>query len=647
MKILDTKAQILEEIGFPKERIIYGHDYNPDLAKHTTILDYITRNPYRILGIPAGSTMEEIKAAYDILKGSVNNHISLFADVTDNLAPLKPVIRTPQSIEDAYHKLQDELSRIIYSLFWFYITTESQEHMLQYLHAGMKGSAIDLFYKDAEADTIQNRFIISILTGDHIAAIDDLLELVSELSDEELEDRITDLLNARPIIDVYEVRTNILKVLLDNYDRDVITKYISNESRFTIEEISEYLDDNSVINGENDDKLEIAGDDKDDLYASVPVLKNALQSAEKINATYTELYNSTYYLSNIAAGVFNKHGNNIKNCLPLFDATYKAGKRIVSNCVTAIQLTTDRKQKIDAVYLMTTAYPLLHLVDSTALDLTKALAEVKKTMDIIPPQKLAQQDCLLYEILISWLTCESLSSLILSFYPIIGPLYEVKTIANDTIVSSSGYQFITGKDYYQEVTDLICEMICNNIMRILNKIFPEKGKRLLPTTLKDIQVSYSLLVTIKKSFKISAQVQNELLSKTIGILLLILQKQGYSYSSNTDLFIFQSEDNYWKQAQSDYAALSKYLLIFGKNGRHVTEAQALVGKHSQEDKEMWNKCKTISDYKSYLKKTPFLTHKAEAEKIIKEKETKLSLVHALNVILLLSATIMAVIFFSK
>ena len=646
VKILDTKAQLLEDIGFPKDRIIYGHDYNPDLAHHTTILDFISKNPYRILGIPAGSPKEEINAAYDVLKGSVKSHISNFADVTDNLAPLKPVIRTSQTVENAYQELQDELSQIIYSLFWFYISTEAQEHMLQYLHAGMEGSAIDVFYKDAEGDTIQNRFIISILTGDHITAIDDLLELVTELSEDELEDRITVLLNATPTIDVYDVRTNILKVLLDNYDRDVFTNYISAESRFTIKELSEYIDDDSVINGDKDDKLEIVGDDKDALYASVPVLKSALQSAEKTYDSYSQLYNTTYYLSSIATSIFDKHGNKIKDCLPLFDATYKAGKRIVSNCVSAIRLTSDRKQRIDAVYLMTTAYPLLHLVDSNT-DFTNALAEVKKTMDIIPPQKLAQQDCLIYEIMISWLTCESLSSLVLSFYPIIGPLYEVKTIACETSISPSGYQIITVKDYYQEVSDLICEMICNNIMRILNKIFPEKGKRLLPTTLKDIQIAYSLLVTIKKSFKISTQVQTGIITKAIGILLLILQKQGYPYSTNTDLFIFQSEDNYWKQAQANYNALSKYLLIFGKNGKHIPEAQVLLEKYSRQDKEMWNKCKTISDYQSYLKKTPFLTHKAEAEKIIKEKEANLSWVRALNVILLLSATIMAVILFSK
>lgn len=253
VEISDAKAPLLEGLGIPKERIIVVHDFESDFAKRNSIIDYISNNPYRILALPSGASIHEIEESYSKLKTVLKSNVQRSTLRTISIPSLKDVIITDNVLDRAYHALNNVIQRVIYSLFWFYSTTEKQQKAFNTLLNGDLDSACDLYYEEIDYDTVQNRYLLPLLQGSFTTAIDDLLSFVCDLSDEEIINKVNELIVDAPIVRAIDVRSGIVHFLEENFDIKTLFSYIE-QSVYSIDLICKYSE-----NG-NKEKIDIDDD---------------------------------------------------------------------------------------------------------------------------------------------------------------------------------------------------------------------------------------------------------------------------------------------------------------------------------------------------------------------------------------------------
>ena len=109
------------------------------------MLNIISNNPFRILGVYSDASKMEILANAGKLKAfaKVNKSLSFPLDNTDALGD---IIRTESSIDNALSSIQNETEKIKYALFWYYHVSDeiesAQYNILRSLSLGNYETAI-------------------------------------------------------------------------------------------------------------------------------------------------------------------------------------------------------------------------------------------------------------------------------------------------------------------------------------------------------------------------------------------------------------------------------------------------------------------------------------------------------------------------
>lgn len=143
----------------------------------------INNNPYRQLGVYSTSSQKEIVANQGKMKAflKVGRQVSFPLDLK---GILPEVLRSGQSVADAFSKLTLPKDQLKYAQFWFSKCTQLDEIACGKLTSGDIDGAVEIWNKKATASSLQN-LLVCALIRDHLeSAIDYAQTLYSSYSDD-------------------------------------------------------------------------------------------------------------------------------------------------------------------------------------------------------------------------------------------------------------------------------------------------------------------------------------------------------------------------------------------------------------------------------------------------------------------------------
>lgn len=133
------------------------------------LLQLITENPYRILGVYANASTKEIMAnkSKALAFSKVGKEVAFPADLSCIMTPLT---RTLECINDACIQVMSE-DRIRYAQFWFVQMDETDSEALDQLSLGDMDSAMRIWGSHETMSSLQNQMLCYILQEDLSTAI--------------------------------------------------------------------------------------------------------------------------------------------------------------------------------------------------------------------------------------------------------------------------------------------------------------------------------------------------------------------------------------------------------------------------------------------------------------------------------------------
>lgn len=112
----------------------------------------ITNNPFRILGLPANATREEIDLCY--------------SELTEGLKQQGQTDEFIKEIENAYQAIISPEYHWPYALFGFVSLSDKDDHAIQYVDEGLYEAAIEVWEERTDFVSTHNIMLCSILMGE-------------------------------------------------------------------------------------------------------------------------------------------------------------------------------------------------------------------------------------------------------------------------------------------------------------------------------------------------------------------------------------------------------------------------------------------------------------------------------------------------
>ena len=137
------------------------------------MLDIISNNPFRILGVYSNTRPMEIVRNVGRIKAftSVGKEVSFPTDLTESIGPL---CRDSEAIQAAQSKLSTKEDRVRCALFWFMNASQVDEQGLIFAREGRFDDAF-MFWQ--EEGKLINRAVVSLLDGNYKRALVDYMYL--------------------------------------------------------------------------------------------------------------------------------------------------------------------------------------------------------------------------------------------------------------------------------------------------------------------------------------------------------------------------------------------------------------------------------------------------------------------------------------
>lgn len=150
------------------------------------MLNIITNNPFRILGVYSNAKPAEIVSNCDDMEAylSIGQSVSFDLDL-NNLMP--SVVRTTSSVSNAKKQINLPKDKLKNALFWF-VKDSSSEHATNYLKNGDFDNANSVFEIDDSFATRINKAVIALIQNDLGVAIANVNELIHDFDDLGLRD---------------------------------------------------------------------------------------------------------------------------------------------------------------------------------------------------------------------------------------------------------------------------------------------------------------------------------------------------------------------------------------------------------------------------------------------------------------------------
>ena len=314
----------MKELGFDQSSLLPVHDYNRNLEEKSKLVEFISNNPFRILGLPARQRLSDINKRASEILGILSQGKEYKAQV-DDIPGLLPLERNLRTVRGAQQRLQEPMNRLIYSLFWCALDEEESDDFIRSLCAGdwdvagdcAAGSWNDIFY--------------AWLSKDHINAINSYLDFILYDLFEDVEGVIKEIVpEYGPSYEFYEIRDKLFSVLLDIYDYDTLMAFLTLESRQDSEDVMDVLES---------------------LHKGAPAddFNSALEKSRNAPEDYDSQLQAAKALTLFVENLLLKE--------PQDDPSVKAairvcGSHIFKNAQTAYNQTTDRAKRLRAFYVL-------------------------------------------------------------------------------------------------------------------------------------------------------------------------------------------------------------------------------------------------------------------------------------------------------
>ncbi len=132
--------------------------------------DIITRNPYRVLGVCANAPVKERVANESKMRAflEVGRDVSFPLDLCDVLGPVE---RTKESVAQAVQSLALPHEQELFGRFWFVDATPIDNIALSHLRAGDAQMAGEMWGKQDNSSSLQNRMVLALAQGRTAEAI--------------------------------------------------------------------------------------------------------------------------------------------------------------------------------------------------------------------------------------------------------------------------------------------------------------------------------------------------------------------------------------------------------------------------------------------------------------------------------------------
>ena len=134
------------------------------------MLDIISHNPYRLLGLYSNSPARERVANHNRLKAFLKVGKAVTFPL-DSLEQLPPAVRTAETVAEADASLALPGEQLRHAQFWFMKATPLDEVAMNQLMAGHAPAAVEIWKKRDYASSLQNRTVCALMEEDYVTAL--------------------------------------------------------------------------------------------------------------------------------------------------------------------------------------------------------------------------------------------------------------------------------------------------------------------------------------------------------------------------------------------------------------------------------------------------------------------------------------------
>lgn len=143
-------------------------------------MEWIEKNPYRVLGVFSNASLKEITANKTKLAryASVGKSVSFEADM-DGVLPA--VLRTEELVGKAFDDLSLPLDKLKHAFFWFAKGDSIDEIALGHINEGNIEKAVELFDKKETWSSLLNRGVLAFIQEEESLAIQKMVKVVHNI----------------------------------------------------------------------------------------------------------------------------------------------------------------------------------------------------------------------------------------------------------------------------------------------------------------------------------------------------------------------------------------------------------------------------------------------------------------------------------
>lgn len=589
------------------------------------MLNILKNSPFRILGVYSNAKPAEIVSNCDDMEAylSVGQKVSFDLDL-NNLMP--DVVRSADSVINAKKQINLPKDKLKHALFWF-VKGSSSAHALCHLKNGDLDNANSVFEIEDTFSTLINKAVVAMIRDDLETAISYTTEMIHD--DEIRTAFVSAICGSTFLISEDEMAHLYIDTLLEeNNASDLMNLFQDNG---TSEDDDEYLREKAIgepvlrINAEIAKAKAVKRDDADANYRAGKVL---------MNNTKNDLAK-------------------VKSMLGMSDMKYQMLADDLANAILQCGINYYNNSEDDddienAMVLQ--EYACKIAVGKICKDrCNQNLAILEKKKKEMPPTVVKEHDvaikaCILNRIIIGGQTIDNAIAMMKECAPHIVAIKEYPDL----------------REYYLNISTQVVNAALSSVIEDHNNTLERFGSLSTTSALSAVKEM------LKKAWKATLMMdkfdkeesfKNGRYSGNRKSLYEIVESSGvyvtrgiFGYSSNNipsqignDELDLRTEEEVWNEcrtstdfksymnrypnAKHKTAAKRKYDELFAKEEairkeREERERKARLEKEA--DDKAFRGCASISDYEAYLQRYPNGRHKSEAERLIREKKETIS-----------------------
>ena len=549
-------------------------------------MEIITQNPYRQIGVYANSPKKDQLANENKLKAllKVGKQVPFPLDLEGFLSPIQ---RTSESVADAQAKLTLPKDQMHYAQFWFVNVTPLDKVAFNKLTSGDMDGAIEIWGRQNNASSLQNRIVCKLIVKDYGAAISFAEKLYSQYK----QPFVTAILGDTALVSTDTLAYDFLDTLSGEVGLNTILPSVTNaewKSHLSskaidplIAQLQSAVETAKAARGKGPDARRKAGE------------KLMMETKPLIKQLKTLLPTSDI------------------RCQTIID---KVGIEILQCGIDYYNDSEDTDKVHKAMQLQ--SYALSIVVGEMAKERCNENVDIlKRKIASLPPAEVMGEH---NAILLALATFATQSDLI---------KYSIQLIKNCAphIVAIKG-KLGSNHQYYLRISTTIVNKALGNVISEVNKAQTTGDFRILKSVLI---AAWRTQLYLDKFDVEPAYKEGRLRECRSALHDIIEQCKGFENSSysyryrygcgwcnNLDVsdLDLRTDDEFFASCQT-LASYDEYLQKFPK-GKHASEAKSKIIELRYEE------CETISDYQKFIKDYPQSNYRQKAESKIIEIELR-------------------------